>query len=103
VWAIGLRLFERAHQSRSIGGVIPVLAEWLRSKWTRVLGEERFRLSQPVVTVPEIEHALAREENDGRFIAALLMAAAPSVRASLGTPYRDFLVTIARGVNPSIG
>jgi hypothetical protein len=102
VWAIGLRLFERARQSRSIGSVIPALAEWLRSKWTRVLGEERFRLSQPIVTVPEIEHALARKENDGRFIAALLLAAAPSVRALLGTPFRDLLGTIARGVNPPI-
>jgi hypothetical protein len=102
VWAIGLRLFERAHQSRSIGGVIPVLAEWLRSKWTRVLGEERFQLSQPIVTVPEIERALARKENDGRFIAALLLSAAPAVKASLGTPYRDLLGTIARGVNQPI-
>jgi hypothetical protein len=102
VWEIGLRLFERAHQSRSIGGVIPVLAEWLRSKWTRVLGEERFRLSQPIATVPEIERALAREENDGRFIAALLLAAAPSVRALLGTPYRDLLGTVARGATRPI-
>jgi hypothetical protein len=99
VWAIGLRLFERARQSRFRGGVIPALAEWLRSKWTRVLGEERFRLSQPIVTVPEIEHALAREENDERFIAALLLAAAPSVKALLGTPYRELIGTIARGVN----
>jgi hypothetical protein len=102
VWAVGLRLFERAHQSRSIGGVIPVLAEWLRSKWTRVLGEERFPLSQPIVTVPEIERALAKKENDGHFIAALLLAAAPSVRALLGTPLRDLLGNIARGVNPPI-
>jgi hypothetical protein len=102
VWAIGLRLFERARQSRSIGGVIPVLAEWLRSKWTRVLGEEGFRLSQPIVTVPEIERSLARKENDGRFIAALLLAAAPSVRASLGMPYRDLLEAIAQGVNQPI-
>jgi hypothetical protein len=64
-----------------------------------VLGEERFRLSQPIVTVPEIEHALAREENDERFIAALLLAAALSVRALLGTAYRDLLGTIARGAN----
>jgi hypothetical protein len=81
----------------SLGRVIRLLAQWLRDRWDWVLREERFRLSQPILTVPEIQRALARGENDQRFIAGLLLAAAPCVQARLAREYQELLEALERG------
>jgi hypothetical protein len=99
LWEIGLRLFEKGRQSWFKLEVTPVLAKWMRAQWRRVLAEERFRLSQPTVTVPGIEAILAKQDNDVSFVAALLLATSPAVRASLAATYRDLLKGMLRGAS----
>jgi hypothetical protein len=98
IWEIGLRLFEKIGQSNFKQSLTPIVAEWLRAKWRRVIAEESFRLSRPMMTVPEIEATLAREDNDASFVAALLLATSDAVGAPLGASYRDHLTDIVRRV-----
>ncbi len=97
LWEMGLRLFEKASQSILKLSTTLVVAGWLRAQWTRVVAQERFRLLQPRVTVPAIEAALANENNDASFVAALLLATSDAVGAPLTMAYRDQLTSVVCG------
>ncbi len=91
LWEVGLRLFEKARQSNFKNIVVPVLAEWMRAQWSRIISQESFRLPHPMVTVPKVEAALKNRSNDERFIAALCLSAADAVGAPLASEYRQLL------------
>jgi hypothetical protein len=91
VWEVGLRLFEKARQSNFATILVPVLAAWLRAQWARIILQETFRLPHPMVNVLKVEAALKNQNSDERFIAALCLAGADAVEASLSTDFRQLL------------
>jgi hypothetical protein len=95
IWEIGLALFQKAGQSNFKRLLMPVLAEWIRAHWVRIISEERFRLLRPMSSVPGVEAALGLTSNDERFIAALSLAGSDAVGGRLASTYRDDLVRIA--------
>lgn len=95
IWIIGLRLFEKGRKSNFRSFLVPAIAKWMRSQWTRIITDERFRLRWPMTAVPAIETALANKTNDPRFIAALCLGCEDSVAGSLNSSYREELRGLA--------
>lgn len=93
-WMFGLRFFERNNQCNFGEYLTPLLAEWLRTGWIRVVRDETFRLTLPLRTVPPINAVLANPNNDRAFIAALLLATSDAVAVSLSDAYAERLRAI---------
>jgi hypothetical protein len=98
VWEIGLRIFERIRQSNFRKALIPLLGNWLRGQWRRIIDQESFRMSRPMVTVPAVEANLAQQANNNEaFIASLLLSTAEAVGSPLAGNYEKLLKEISRG------
>jgi hypothetical protein len=91
LWGLGLRLFEKARQSNFRKAIVPVLAEWLRKQWKRIIANETFRLTRPMQTVPAIETSLAGGKKGEAFIASLLLTSAEAVGSPLAAEYETLL------------
>ena len=94
-WIAGLRFLEWANQSLFKDLLLPHLAAWQRNGWRRLTLKERFRLSTPILTVPRIEDVLKFPDDNGRFLARLMLATADAVGSPLGREYREMLDRIA--------
>lgn len=97
VWEIGLRLFEKLRQSNFRNVLAPLLADWLREHWKRIVANETFRLSRPMHTVPAIEASLAENKKSEAFIASLLLTSAEAVGSPLSAEYEKLLKEISGG------
>ena len=97
LWEVGLRLFEKIRRSNFRSSLAPLLANWLRGQWKRIIANETFRLSRPMQTVPSIEARLAESMKDEAFIASLLLATAEAVGSPLSAEYERLLKEIADG------
>ena len=95
-WLAGLRFFEWTNQSTFFMDVLTWgLAAWMRSRWTKIVDKETFRLSAPRRTVPPIRMILEAGENDTSFVARMLLAGAEAVGILLGVDYRKQLEGLA--------
>ena len=94
-WIAGLRIFEWINQSRFGDILVPKLAAWQRTEWRRILTTERFQLTRPMHTVPEIEDTLTISIDDRSFVARLLLTTSDAVGSSLAPDYQDALKAIA--------
>jgi hypothetical protein len=98
-WMIGLRFFEHIGQSGFKVELEPLLAQWFRAGWTRIVQAETFRLTRPAQTVPPISAVLANPDNNRSFLAALLLDASESVGSPLSAEYSEKLRVVARAAN----
>ncbi|WP_036256575.1 hypothetical protein [Methylocapsa acidiphila] len=96
IWNSGLRLLQRLRSSNFMQELAPLLAQWMRRKWSSVIREQRFNLTRPRLSVPPIETALADPADDQSFIAALLLAGADAADIEIEADYRRQLEAIAR-------
>jgi hypothetical protein len=97
LWEVGLRLFEKLRQSNFRKVLAPLLANWLREQWQRIVANETFRLSRPMQTVPAIETSLAENKKGEAFIASLLLTSAEAVGSPLSDEYEKLLKEISVG------
>jgi hypothetical protein len=100
-WRIGLRFFERNNQSNFGRDLAPSLAAWFRAGWKRIVRDETFGLTRPLRTVPPINAVLANPNNDGAFIAALLLTTSEAVGSPLAKAYAESLRAVATGGRPA--
>jgi hypothetical protein len=97
LWEVGLRLFEKVQQSNFRKALAPLLANWLREQWNRIIANETFRLSRPMQTVPAIEASLAKNKKSEAYIASLLLTSAEAVGSPLSTEYEKLLKETSAG------
>jgi len=97
VWEIGLRLFEKLRQSNFRNVLAPLLADWLREHWKRIVANKTFRLSRPMQTVPAIETSLVENKKSEAFTASLLLTSAEAVGSPLSAGYEQLLKEISFG------
>jgi hypothetical protein len=96
IWSSGLRVLQRLRASNFVQELAPILAGWLRQKWTLAIDQQRFNLVRPRLSVPTIEAALADPIDDQSFIAALLLASADAADIEIEAEYRRQLQAIAK-------
>ncbi|WP_298242044.1 hypothetical protein [uncultured Bradyrhizobium sp.] len=95
IWEIGLRFFERARQSGFKGILVPLVATWMRIQWERIVEHESFRLSRPIISIPDIRSVLTKPGNDEAFAAALILRTAEAIGSPLAAAYIELLRGIA--------
>ena len=88
----GLRFFEWINQSRFIGSLMSVLANWLRLGWGRILERERFQLFNPRITVPVVAECLEISRNNRSFVAELLLVTSDAAGVQLSSTYRNYFL-----------
>lgn len=96
IWNAGLRVLQRIRSSNFVQELAPLLAKWLRRKWTIALAEQRFNIVRPRLTIPPVEATLADPVDDQSFIAALLLASAAAIDLEIEADSRRQLEAIAR-------
>ena len=96
-WLLGLRLFVWINRSNFKDFLTPIFSSWQRTCWNQKLRAERFTLTMPMVTVPPIEKILTIPEDDGVFVAKLLLVVSDAVGSSLGSGDREYLENLAKG------
>lgn len=96
IWNSGLRVLQRIRSSNFVKELAPILARWLRDKWTVAIDQQRFNLARPRTSVPAIEAALADPTNDQAFAASLLLASADAAGIEIEADYRTQFAAIAR-------
>lgn len=79
----GVRFLQQAQRSSFRAILVPIIAAWQRSIWTRIVESEAFRLSRPQRTVPAIERALSLAANNEGFLCTLITAAADAADVPL--------------------
>ncbi len=97
LWNAGLRVLQRLRSSNFAAELAPLLAEWLRLRWSEAIAEPgRFKLARAEAVVPTIQETLADPANDQPFAAALLHAAFDGVEPAPDPEYRKQLAAIAK-------
>jgi hypothetical protein len=97
LWNAGLRVLQRLRSSNFAAELAPLLAEWLRQRWTEAIADpEKFKFARTEVAVPAIKQALTDENNDQAFVAGLLHAAFDAIEPHLDPEYRRQLAVIAQ-------
>lgn len=84
----GLRFVDAVVNSDFKAHLSGDLAAWLRAHWRRIINVQRFRLRQPMVTVPPIEAALDESLSDAPFCARLALLAVDATGVPLATEFR---------------
>ena len=79
--------------------LMPVLADWQRSGWVRILDRERFQLSNPRITVPAVAKCLKVPRNDRSFVAELLLVTSDAAGVPLPAAYRSDLIAMKKDGN----
>ena len=101
-WEAGLRLFEWVnHQPNFKNFLIPRLAVWQRSGWTRILTEESFHLCGLRWTRPAIEETLSMSSNNQSFVAKLLLETSDAVGSQLDPVLRNTLKVMSEEAQSS--
>jgi hypothetical protein len=97
LWNAGLRVLQRLRSSNFAAELAPLLAEWLRLRWSEAIAEpERFKLAHPETAIPALQKVLAEPTNDQPFAAALLHAAFEAIEPAPDQEYRRQLAAIAQ-------
>lgn len=97
LWNAGLRVLQRLRSSNFAAELAPLLADWLRQRWTEAIADpEHFKLARAETAVPAIQQALTDGKTDQAFVAALLHAAFDGVEPHPDPEYRKQLAIIAK-------
>lgn len=75
----------------------PLLADWLRERWTHAVDEQVFLLRSPATTIPAIRQVLAMQEHSLQYCAHFLATVAPAATTRLHETFRAFLANVAMG------
>ena len=94
IFVAGLRLLQFISSSYFKTILMPVLVNWTKSIWSKIIKEQRFSLRLPAVTVPNIEQALFSDASGFRYVAKVLIAAYESVSIRIDSDLRKFLETV---------
>lgn len=85
----GVRSLQQADVSYLKRELIPMIAAWQRSAWTRIVSTETYQLVRPRLSVPAIEAALSRPKNDEQFLCRLVLAITDATDVTLPREMRS--------------
>jgi hypothetical protein len=73
----------------------PLLADWLRERWTHAVDEQAFLLRHPATNIPAIRQLLAMREHSLQYCAHFLATVAPAAKTRLHESFRTFLANVS--------
>jgi hypothetical protein len=89
-----VRFTQTTKSSNFKARLTPALIEWVRRKWSYVLDQQTFYLTNPTFNVPLIKAALGGLGNDLGQLGKLLVALEPALKTRLGDVFRKYLQSL---------
>lgn len=87
----GIRILQLIKQA-SLGKILaPLLHDWTKQTWGRVITEQKFSLKLPPINVPNIAEALNSDVIGPKYLAKVLLTASDAVSVKIDGGIRDFL------------
>lgn len=96
-----VRFLQQAQHSQFRKLLVSIIAAWQREAWKRIIVSEKFQLSQPRLTVPEIEKVLSIQSNNVRFLSQLILATVDATNIRLSQELRNELRRLAETEQPN--
>lgn len=98
VFVAGLQIIQRIAISNLRRHLAPLLAGWLRARWSHALAEQTTLLRNPASNRQAIEQVIAMKENSVAYCAHFLMIVAPAAKTRLAESFRQYLTNLAQQV-----
>jgi len=73
----------------------PLLADWLRERWTYAIEQQGFLLRNPSTNIPAIRQVIDMQENTLQYCAHLLATVAPAAKTRLDESFRTSLTDLS--------
>jgi hypothetical protein len=87
----GVRFYQQAQRSRFKSELVPIIASWQRSVWSRIVVSETFRLIMPLRSTPALQKVLSFESDCESFLCLLLLSGSEATGVKLPRELRaDF-------------
>jgi hypothetical protein len=91
----GIRLLQLAKHTDFGALLAPLLRNWAKQTWSRVIAEQKFALKMPTVIAPSIAQALDSDATELKYLAGVLLAASGGVAVRIDSGTRGFLESLA--------
>jgi tetratricopeptide (TPR) repeat protein len=95
VFVAGLRMIQFIERSTLSTVLAPLLANWLRERWTHAVDEQAFLLRSPATNIPAIKQVLGMKERSLQYCAHLLATVAPAAATRLDETFRTYLTNLS--------
>jgi hypothetical protein len=80
----------------------PILANWLRERWTHAVDEQAFLLRSPATNIPAIRQVLGMREHTLQYCAHFLATVAPAAKTRLDESFRTYLANLSKPKSSSV-
>lgn len=80
----------------------PLLAHWLRERWTHAVEQQAFLLRNPTTNIPAIKQVLAMPEYTLQYCAHFLATVAPAAKTRLAEEFRTYLTNLSIGKRTAV-
>ncbi|MCK1651600.1 hypothetical protein IVA88_09160 [Bradyrhizobium sp. 149] len=73
----------------------PLLAHWLRARWSHAIEQQAFLLRNPATNIPAIRLVIGMQEYTLQYCAHFLATVAPAARTRLDESFRTYLTELS--------
>jgi hypothetical protein len=95
VFVAALQMIQFVARSTLSSVLAPILANWLRERWTHAVNEQAFLLRNPATNIPAIRQVLGIRECTLQYCAHFLATVAPAAKTRLDEPVRTYLTNLS--------
>lgn len=96
VFVAGIRFIARLNSSNLKSHVIPLLGQWMRTRWAFALEHQTALLRSPASSRPAIEGAISIKDDTLAYCAHLSLTVASAATSRLGTSFKEFLTQLSQ-------
>lgn len=96
VFVSGLQMIQRIQVSSLRSHLAPLLAKWLRARWSYAIVEQTFLLRNPATNEAAIKRMLSMEDTSIQYCANFLLVIAAAATTRLAASFREYLETLAQ-------
>jgi hypothetical protein len=73
----------------------PLLAHWLRERWSHAVEQQAFLLRNPSTNIPAIRQVIGMKEDTLQYCAHFLATVAPAAKTRLDESFRTYLTELS--------
>ncbi|WP_139481246.1 hypothetical protein [Bradyrhizobium ivorense] len=95
VFVASLNMIQFIARSTLNTALAPLLADWLRERWSHAVEQQAFLLRNPATNIPAIKQVLAIRENTLQYCAHFLATVAPAAKTRLDESFRAYLTYLS--------
>lgn len=96
VFVAALQMIQFVARSTLKTVLAPILANWLRERWTHAVADQTFLLRNPTTNIPAIKQVLGMQEHTVEYCAHFLATVAPAAKTRLAESFHEYLADLSK-------